>query len=78
MKHFIQKRISELQGFRDENNESLEKNRLTLEKINSELHDGTLRNVAIVNRLDELEKALAAYDDEEDVVDAVKNPFTDQ
>tara|TARA_R110002074_G_scaffold107604_2_gene232512 strand:+ start:2984 stop:3187 length:204 start_codon:yes stop_codon:yes gene_type:complete len=55
MKIKLQERSKELEGLREQNSEQLEKNKATLEKLNVEIQQGSLREIAFSNRIDEIE-----------------------
>jgi hypothetical protein len=47
-------RIEELTKLKDENDQSLLKNRQILEQLTTEIRAGEIRDIAIANRLDEV------------------------
>jgi hypothetical protein len=47
-------RIEELTKLKDENDQSLLKNRQMLEQLTTEIRAGEIRDIAIANRLDEV------------------------
>jgi|TARA_R110000824_G_scaffold84052_3_gene209917 hypothetical protein len=50
----INSRTEELTKIKDENDQSLLKNKQTLEQLSAEIRAGEMRDIAITNRLDEI------------------------
>ena len=58
-------RSKELEELREKNTEELEKNKAKLEKLNAEIQNGSFREIAISNRLDEIANVLKGLDQQE-------------
>jgi hypothetical protein len=66
MKHVLQKRLTELESILGENTQSLDEHKTTQAKAEAEVQQGSLRDIVISNRIDEVKSLLSSIDTEEE------------